>query len=76
MADDATGSVGRRFADAYAAQVGIDPLTDEEVDMVLGLAADAAHASERLSAPLVCWIAARAGLSPNDARAAVSRVGG
>ncbi|HZN15691.1 MAG TPA: DUF6457 domain-containing protein [Acidimicrobiales bacterium] len=52
----------------FAADLGVDPPTAEEFDALLGLAANAAHASERTAAPVACWLAARAGVSPSDAR--------
>jgi hypothetical protein len=39
-------------------------LTDEERESILALAGVAAHSSERIAAPLTCWVAAAAGLSP------------
>jgi hypothetical protein len=39
------------------------------VAAVLRLAAEAAHASERISAPVACWLAASAGLEPEAALA-------
>lgn len=41
--------------------------SDEEMNDLLGLAGVSAHASERTAAPIACWLAARAGLSPHDA---------
>ena len=58
----------------FAAEVGIAPLTPEEQDLLLELAGVAAHASERTAAPLTCWLAARAGLKPQDALAAGRRL--
>jgi len=40
---------------------------DEEVARILDLARVAAHQSERWAAPLACWLAATAGLSPEAA---------
>ena len=36
---------------------------------ILPLAAEAAHASERIAAPIACWLGARAERSPDDALA-------
>jgi hypothetical protein len=49
-------------------------LTDEERDSILALAGVAAHSSERIAAPLSCWIAAAAGLSPVAALEIAQRV--
>lgn len=51
----------------YAAAIGTEPPSAEEVDTVLGLAGIAAHASERTAAPVSCWLSARAGLTPSEA---------
>lgn len=53
----------RRFADA----LGAPAPDDGEIDTILGLAGTAAHASERIAAPLSAWLAGRAGVSPADA---------
>jgi len=41
-----------------------EALSDEEREAILALAGVAAHSSERTAAPLTCWVAAAAGLSP------------
>ncbi|HJY81259.1 MAG TPA: DUF6457 domain-containing protein [Candidatus Binatia bacterium] len=51
----------------FAAVLGVDAPTDEEISDLLRLAGEAAHASERTAAPVACWLAARAGLSPAGA---------
>ena len=43
------------------------PLSDEDIDAVLELASVATHASERIAAPLTCWVAASAGLTAAEA---------
>lgn len=48
----------------FAEEIGIDPPSPEEIDLLLGLAAVAAHASERTAAPLACWMAGQSGMSP------------
>jgi hypothetical protein len=57
----------REWIDAYAERLGIEPPTNEEFTTLLDLAADAAHASERVAAPVACWLAARAGKDPEEA---------
>lgn len=64
MAPDA-----RTWIRAYAEALGVPPPSEADVDAVLDLAGAAAHASERMSAPLTCWLAAAAGLAPADALA-------
>jgi hypothetical protein len=53
---------------AFAEQLGIDAPSEAEVDALLALAGTAAHASERTAAPVACWLAARAGITPSEAR--------
>jgi hypothetical protein len=43
---------------AYADLLGVEPASAEEFTAILELAAEAAHASERVAAPVACWIAA------------------
>ena len=54
---------------AFAARLGVDPPDEDTVATLLDLAGVAAHASERTSAPLACWMVGRAGLSPTEALA-------
>ncbi|MCL6095086.1 MAG: DUF6457 domain-containing protein [Actinobacteria bacterium] len=51
----------------YASLCGGSTLDEEAMGYVLELAGVAAHSSERSAAPLACWIAAAAGLTPKDA---------
>jgi hypothetical protein len=46
---------------AYAERLGVDAPTADELKAILDLAAEAAHASERIAAPVACWLAAKAG---------------
>jgi Domain of unknown function (DUF6457) len=52
---------------AFAAELGVSAPTSEEVQELLALAGTAAHASERIAAPISCWIAARSDLTPGEA---------
>ena len=49
---------------AFVEAAGGEPLSDQETETILELASVAAHASERMAAPLTCWAAAGAGLTP------------
>ena len=66
----------REWIDAFAAELGADPPADAEVNAVLELAAVAAHSSERIAAPVACWIGGRVGASLEELQAAAERVGG
>lgn len=65
----------REWLDAFAAEVGTDPPSDEEMNAILDLAAVAAHSSERIAAPVACWIGGQVGASLAELRAAAERIG-
>jgi hypothetical protein len=44
---------------AYAELLGVAPPTAAEFTAILSLAAEAAHASDRIAAPVACWLAAK-----------------
>ncbi len=52
----------------FATALGTAPPTPDEIVTLLDLAGIAAHASQRQSAPVACWLAARAGVEPERAR--------
>ncbi|MGH2943327.1 MAG: DUF6457 domain-containing protein [Solirubrobacteraceae bacterium] len=54
------------FLDAFGAQVGVRAPTPEEFDALLELASLAAHGSERLAAPLACWMGGASGRPPSE----------
>jgi hypothetical protein len=57
----------REWIDAYAERLGTTPPSSEEFAALLDLAGEAAHSSERVAAPVACWVAARAGSDPHHA---------
>lgn len=59
----------------FAELAGATPPSETEIGKLLKLAADAAHASERIAAPLACWVAGSAGLGLDEAIALAARVG-
>ncbi len=61
---------------AYADKLGVPAPTKDELTAVLDLAGEAAHSSERIAAPVACWLAARAGVSLEQAIALAQEVGG
>jgi hypothetical protein len=54
---------------AFAEQLGTDAPTADELRGILDLAAEAAHASERIAAPAACWLSAKAGRSLEESLA-------
>ena len=57
----------REWLAAYAEKLGTTPPSTEEFKTLLDVAAEAAHSSERVAAPVACWVAARAGVDPAEA---------
>jgi Domain of unknown function (DUF6457) len=51
----------------FAEKIGTAPPTQGEMDEILRLAGVAAHASERIAAPIACWLAGRAGTPLDEA---------
>ncbi len=67
---------GNEWIRAFAEQLGIEPLSEADVEALLDLAGVAAHASERLAAPLTCYLVGRAGVAPADALATAQAMAG
>ena len=57
----------REWLAAFAEKLGTEPPTTEEFKTLLDLAGEAAHSSERVAAPVACWVAAKAGVDPAQA---------
>jgi hypothetical protein len=64
----------REWIDRFAAALGVDSPDDETIEALLALAGDAAHASERIAAPIACWIVGQAGVDPAQARRAAGAI--
>lgn len=65
-----------QWIETFAAALGVPAPSEDEVESVLALAGQAAHASERSAAPLACWVAAQAGFSSRQALEAARKVPG
>jgi hypothetical protein len=71
---DAATPTGREWIARWAAELD-EPVPDAEtMEALLDLAGVAAHASERLAAPLACYLVGRAGLDPVEALAMARRL--
>jgi hypothetical protein len=57
------------WLERFAAALGHPAPSADEVETLLALAGHAAHSSHRQAAPVACWLAARAGLTPAEALA-------
>ena len=64
----------REWIDAFSARLGVEPPSAEEWSQLLDMAGVAAHSSERVAAPVSCWVAALAGVPVSDALAAAREV--
>ena len=62
------------WLDRYGSLPGVVAPTADEVESLLELAGVAAHASERMAAPITCWLVAQADLSLADALAMARRL--
>ena len=55
------------WLERFSADLGVEPPTPAEIAALLSVASEAAHASERVAAPISCWLVARSGHSVEDA---------
>lgn len=53
---------------SFAARLGAEPPSASEIEDILAIAATAAHSSERLAAPIACWIGGQSGRSLAELR--------
>ncbi len=60
----------------FAAAAGAEPPSEEMIGRLLKLAAVAAHSSERIAAPIACWIAGSTGLDVERAIEVAEGIGG
>jgi hypothetical protein len=54
---------------AYAEKLDTPAPSVDQFKLILELAGEAAHSSERVAAPVACWVAANAGVSLDHALA-------
>jgi DNA-binding transcriptional ArsR family regulator len=66
---------GHEWIDAFAARLGAEAPSAAEREAILDFAGEAAHSSERIAAPIACWIAAKHGVSIADAMRAAQELG-
>jgi hypothetical protein len=59
---------GREWIAAFAQRLGVEPPDEATVEALLDLAGVAAHASERIAAPIACWLVGRAGITVDEGR--------
>jgi hypothetical protein len=66
----------REWIDAFAAEIGAEAPSGDEIKRILDLAAVAAHSSERIAAPVACWVGGASGVPLAELQAEAERVGG
>ena len=66
---------GEEWVAAFAEQLGVEAPTKEQMDEILKLAAIAAHASERIAAPIACYVVGISGRPLPDAREVAKTLG-
>ena len=64
----------REWIDAFAAEIGAEPPSADEIKRILDLAAVAAHSSERIAAPVACWVGGATGATLDELQAAAERI--
>ena len=52
----------------FAERAGAEAPSEDQIDEILRLASVAAHASERIAAPIACWIAGTTGRPVSELR--------
>jgi hypothetical protein len=65
----------KEWLSEYAQRMGTAPPDRDEFDTLLQLAAEAAHSSERVAAPVACWLAAKSDRSLAEALDAARALG-
>ena len=66
---------GHEWIDAFTARLGAEAVTPGEREAILDFAGEAAHSSERIAAPIACWIAARHGVTVQEAMRVAQELG-
>jgi hypothetical protein len=64
----------QEWIERFAAEIGTDPPTDDAFSAILDLAAVAAHDSERVAAPVACWIGGASGRSLDELQEIAKRI--
>ena len=59
----------------FCEQIGMPAPSEAEQEAILRLAAIAAHASERIAAPIACWVGGASGKSVAELQEVAERLG-
>ena len=60
-------TTAQSWLESFSVRLGVDAPSEADMTVILDLAGSAAHSSQRSAAPVACWLAARAGLTPDEA---------
>jgi Domain of unknown function (DUF6457) len=64
----------QEWIERFAAELGARPPGDDEFNAILDLAAVAAHDSERVAAPVACWLGGASGRSLDELQEIAKRI--
>jgi Domain of unknown function (DUF6457) len=64
----------QEWISAFARELGAEPPSDDEFNAMLDLAAVAAHDSERVAAPVACWLGGASGRSLDELQEIAKRI--
>ena len=64
---DIAMTTAQSWLETFSARLGMDVPSEVDMTVILELAGSAAHSSQRSAAPVACWLAARAGFTPDEA---------
>lgn len=63
-----------QWLEKFAQKIGVNAPSAEEQKLLLEIAAEAAHSSERIAAPLACWLVGRAGADLSEANSKAAEI--
>ncbi len=63
----------QQWIEGLANELGLDAPSPGEIDNLLNLAGVAAHSSERIAAPIACWMIGLAKIEPAEALSVVQK---
>lgn len=68
-------TTGTEWIAAFARRLDVEPPDAATIEVLLELAGVAAHASERIAAPIACWLVGRTGTDAVSALDAAQSIG-
>jgi len=63
----------QEWLSGLATEMGLPSPSAEDIENLLNLAGIAAHSSERIAAPIACWMVGLAKIDPSDALSRVQK---